>query len=188
LNKTVSPSMDILVSSNLERLLYDVTEHDAEQVAEWMKQLNTAGKYQVPPEVSDRVRDFFFAAWVDEAETRETIGRVYNDHEYVLDPHTAVAWRAAQKYRLLSSDDSYIIVLSTASPYKFCSTVLEGLGKAKDAGQFSPFEAAVKLSSETELPVPRQVTALENMPVVHKDVIAAEEMARCIKKTLGIMG
>ena len=187
LNKTVSPSMDILVSSNLERLLFDLTENDAAQIAEWMTQLNTAGQYQVSPEVDDRVRDLFFAAWVDEQETVETIGRVHNDFEYVLDPHTAVAWRAAQKYRLLSSDDTYIIVLSTASPYKFCKTVLEGIGKGDDIDENNPFDAAKRLSEETGLPVPQQVTALETMPVLHKDIIAAEEMAQHIKKTLGIV-
>ena len=188
LNKTVSPSMDILVSSNLERLLFDLTDNNAELTAEWMEQLNTAGKYQVTTEVADRVRDLFFAAWVDEEETRETIGRVYNDHEYVVDPHTAVAWRAAQKYRLLSSDNSYIVVLSTASPYKFCKTVLEGIGKANGLDETNPFAAAHILAEETDLSLPEQIAALEKMPVLHKDVIPAAKMAENIKKTLGILG
>lgn len=186
LNKTVSPSMDILVSSNLERLLFDLTENDATQVAEWMAQLTAAGKYQVSREVSERVRDMFFGAWIDERETVDTIGRVHNDFEYLIDPHTAVAWRAAEKYRLLSSDDSYIIVLSTASPYKFCTTVLEGIGKADGLDEKAPFAAAHRLAEETETSIPPQVTALETMPVVHKDVIAPEEMAQHIKMTLGI--
>ena len=186
LDKTVSPSMDILVSSNLERLLFDLTDNDAAQVAEWMAQLNAEGKYRVTPEVAERVRDLFFAAWVDEAETKETIGRVYNDHEYVLDPHTAVAWRAAQKYRLLSSDDTYIVVLSTASPYKFCKTVLEGIGKAEGLDEAAPFEAAHRLAEETELPLPEQIAVLEKLPVLHKEVIPADGMAGNIKKALGI--
>ena len=187
LNKTVSPSMDILVSSNLERLLFDLTDNDAAQVAEWMEQLNSNGKYQVSKEVADRVRELFFGTWIDERETVDTIGRVHNDFEYLIDPHTAVAWRAAEKYRLLSSDDSYIVVLSTASPYKFCKTVLEGIGKAEGLNENNPFEAAHCLAEETETPVPPQVTALETMPVLHKDVIAAEDMAQYIKKTLGIL-
>lgn len=188
LNKTVSPSMDILVSSNLERLLFDLTENDAIQVAEWMKQLNTEGTYQVSKDVADRVRELFFGAWIDEQETVDTIGRVHNDFEYLIDPHTAVAWRAAEKYRLLSSDDSYIVVLSTASPYKFCSTVLEGIGKAAGLDETDPFAAAHKLAEETETLIPPQVTALETMPVLHKNVIAAGEMAQNIKETLGIKG
>ena len=187
LNKTVSPSMDILVSSNLERLLFDLTDNDAAQVAEWMEQLNANGKYQVSKEVTDRVRELFFGTWIDERETVDTIGRVHNDFEYLIDPHTAVAWRAAEKYRLLSSDDSYIVVLSTASPYKFCKTVLEGIGKAEGLNENNPFDAAHRLAEETDMPVPQQVTALETMPVLHKDTIATEEMAMYIKKTLGIL-
>ena len=187
LNKTVSPSMDILVSSNLERLLFDLTDNDAAQVAEWMSQLNTVGKYQVSKDVADRVRDLFVGVWIDELETVDTIGRVRNDFEYLIDPHTAVAWRASEKYRLLSGDDSYIIVLSTASPYKFCSTVLKGIGKAEGLDETDPFSAAHCLSVETETEIPPQVKALETLPIIHKDVIAAEEMAQNIKKTLGIM-
>jgi threonine synthase len=187
LNKTVSPSMDILVSSNLERLLFELTDNDAAQVAEWMSQLNTVGKYQVSKDVADRVRDLFVGVWIDELETVDTIGRVRNDFEYLIDPHTAVAWRASEKYRLLSGDDSYIIVLSTASPYKFCSTVLKGIGKAEGLDETDPFSAAHCLSVETETEIPPQVKALETLPIIHKDVIAAEEMAQNIKKTLGIM-
>ena len=172
--------------TNLERLLFDLTENDAVQVAEWMKQLNTEGKYQVSKDVADRVREMFFGAWIDEQETVDTIGRVHNDFEYLIDPHTAVAWRATEKYRLLSSDDSYIVVLSTASPYKFCGTVLEGIGKAAGLDEADPFAAAHKLAEETETLIPPQVTALETMPVLHKDVIAAGEMAQHIKETLGI--
>jgi len=187
LNKTVSPSMDILVSSNLERLLFDLTDNDAAQVAEWMSQLNTVGKYQVSKDVAERVRDLFVGVWVDELETVDTIGRVHNDFEYLIDPHTAVAWRASEKYRLLSGDDSYVIVLSTASPYKFCSTVLKGIGKSEGLDETDPFSAAHCLSVETDTEIPPQVKALETLPVIHKDVIAAEEMAQNIKKTLGIM-
>ena len=187
LNKTVSPSMDILVSSNLERLLFDLTGNDAAQVAEWMSQLNTVGKYQVTKDVAEQVREIFFAAWVDEQETVDVIGRVHNDFEYLIDPHTAVAWRAAEKYRLLSGDDSYVIVLSTASPYKFCKTVLEGIGKNQELDEADPFAAAHSLAEETGTSVPPQVTALESLPVIHKEVISAAEMADNIKRSLGII-
>ena len=187
LNKTVSPSMDILVSSNLERLLFDLTDNDAAQVSEWMAQLNTVGKYQVSKEVAERVRDTFVGVWIDEQETVDAIGRVHNDYEYLIDPHTAVAWRAADKYRLMSGDDSYVIVLSTASPYKFCNTVLEGIGKARELDETNPFEAAHRLAEETVTSVPPQITNMETLPVIHKDVIDAEEMAEQIKRTLGII-
>jgi threonine synthase len=128
-HKTMSPSMDILVSSNLERLLFDVTGGDSERVAAWMQELQTQGFYTVAKEYCSQIKDSFFGAWVDEVETAETISRTFNDTHYVLDPHTAVAYRALEKYRLLTSDETYSIVLSTASPYKFSSSVLAALGK-----------------------------------------------------------
>ena len=115
--KTISPSMDILVSSNLERLLYSVTDEDSEKVTEW-KQLNTEGVYNVGEKIHKKITSAFFGAWVDEQETTETIRRVYNDSKYLLDPHTAVAWRACEKYRLVTSDDRYAVVVSTAC--RFC--------------------------------------------------------------------
>lgn len=190
--KTGSPSMDILLSSNLERLLYDITEEDSEQVALWMDQLSATDKYQVPGIVTERIRDLFFGAWVDEQETLDTIGTVYNDNSYVLDPHTAVAWQAAQKYRLLSSDDTYMIVLSTASPYKFCHTVLAGLGKGEGLDDSHPFEAARRLREETAWigpewhEMPPQIAELETLPILHKDVIGPHAMGEAVKKALGI--
>ena len=95
--KTVSPSMDILVSSNLERLLYSVTEHDAARVADYMKRLNTEGHYEIDSDDLKQIQSQFFGAWVDELETKEAIGRIYNDYHYLMDTHTAVAWRAMEK-------------------------------------------------------------------------------------------
>lgn len=190
--KTGSPSMDILLSSNLERLLYDVTDEDSEQVSLWMEQLAAVGKYEVPGPVADRIRDLFFGAWADEQETLDTIGAVYNDNSCLLDPHTAVAWKAAQKYRLLSSDETYMIVLSTASPYKFSRTVLEGLGKADGLDDSRPLEAAYRLQAEASWmgaewqALPPQVAGLKALPVLHKDVIEPSAMAESVKKTLGI--
>ena len=188
--KTDSPSMDILVSSNLERLLFDVTDHDAEQVAAWMTQLAEEGRYQVSNKVAEQIRDFFFGVWADRQETLDTIGKVYNDHSYVIDPHTAVAWCAAKKYRLLSSDETYTIVLSTASPYKFCHSVLEGLGKNEGVSEQQPFEAARKLFAETgwtegkDCRFPNPIAELEKAEVLHQDVVEQEGMAEAVRNTL----
>ena len=132
--KTVSPSMDILVSSNLERLLYAITNENAEKVDALMDKLNTEGSYKIEEEHLKIIQSEFFAAWVDEVETKEAIARVYSDYNYLMDTHTAVAWRALEKYRLLTSDETFTIVLSTASPYKFCDSVLEALEDAKNLG------------------------------------------------------
>lgn len=186
LHKTLSPSMDILVSSNLERLLFDLTGGKGPQVAEWMEALNSEGAYQVPATVLEDIRYLFYASWADEQETLDTIGSAYNDFQYVLDPHTAVAWHALAKYRLVSSDESYGIVLSTASPYKFSQSVLEGLNKADKVTGDGPFAAAHALHEVTELPLPAQITKLEQLPVLHKDIIAPQDMAAAILATLDI--
>ena len=183
--KTVSPSMDILVSSNLERLLYSITGNDDARVSEWMQQLATNGTYNVGEKVNNSILEEFFGAWVDELETEETIGRVFNDDGYLLDPHTAVAWRACEKYRLVSSDDTYCIVLSTASPYKFSDVVLKATGSEDDA-KLAPFDGLRKLHELSGLPVPEPMLAMETLPVLHKDVIEAGEMKAAVKTALKV--
>lgn len=180
--KTISPSMDILVSSNLERLLYSVTDEDSEKVTEWMQQLNTEGVYNVGEKIHKKITSAFFGAWVDEQETAETIRRVYNDSKYLLDPHTAVAWRACEKYRLVTSDDRYAVVVSTASPYKFSGSVYEAV---KNGGEeLHSFDALHKLHELTGVPVPEKMLQLENMPVLHKEVIEPENMAEAVKNSI----
>jgi threonine synthase len=186
LHKTISPSMDILVSSNLERLLYDMTGGKSDLIANWMEQLNTEGTYAIPTDLGDDIRYLFQGFWVDEQETKDTIGAVFNDFGYVLDPHTAVAWHALEKYRLVSSDETYAIVLSTASPFKFSQSVLEGLNKGETVQGDDPFAAARQLHDVTGLPVPPQVTKLQGAPVLHKDIIVPEQMTAAILDTLEV--
>ena len=181
--KTVSPSMDILVSSNLERLLYSVTEHDAARVADYMKRLNTEGHYEIDSEDLKQIQSQFFGAWVDELETKEAIGRIYNDYHYLMDTHTAVAWRAMEKYRFLTSDETYTVVLSTASPYKFADSVLAALDDAQPQGS-NPFELLQKLHADTGAEIPPRMLALENMPVLHSEVIPADKMELAVVKNL----
>lgn len=182
--KTISPSMDILVSSNLERLLYNITENDAERVSEYMAQLNNEGFYKIESEDLKKIQRQFFGAWVDEVETKEAIGRIYNDYGYLMDTHTAVAWRAMEKYRFLTSDETYTIVLSTASPYKFANSVLSALMDAAVPAGSDPFELLHKLHAKTDVPVPPRMLALETMPVLHTSVIKASEMEETVKNNL----
>jgi threonine synthase len=146
-HKTISPSMDILVSSNLERLLYEVTDHDSVQVSKWMEELQTKGTYSVDRNIQERILNTFFGTWVDEIETSETIGNVFTNYRYLLDPHTAVAYRALEKYRLLTSDNTYSIVLSTASPFKFSKVVLSALEPDADFTRLDDFQILDKLST-----------------------------------------
>ncbi len=181
--KTASPSMDILVSSNLERLLYSVTEHDAARVADYMKRLNTEGHYEIDSDDLKQIQSQFFGAWVDELETKEAIGRIYNDYYYLMDTHTAVAWRAMEKYRFLTSDETYTVVLSTASPYKFADSVLAALDDAQPQSS-NPFELLQKLHADTGTEIPPRMLALENLPVLHSEVIPADKMELAVVKNL----
>ena len=180
---TSSPSMDILVSSNLERLLYSVTEHDAARVADYMKRLNTEGHYEIDSDDLKQIQSQFFGAWVDELETKEAIGRIYNDYHYLMDTHTAVAWRAMEKYRFLTSDETYTVVLSTASPYKFADSVLAALDDAQPQSS-NPFELLQKLHADTGAEIPPRMLALENLPVLHSEVIPADKMELAVVKNL----
>ena len=173
---TVSPSMDILVSSNLERLLYHASNCNAEKVAGYMEQLNTEGIYEVDREALRKIRSEFFGAWVDEIETKETIARVYKECDYVMDTHTAVAWRALEKYRYLPDvDNTYSVVLSTASPYKFADSVLSAI-KEENVEVGNVFDLLRELQAETGMEIPSRMLALENAEIIHKEVISAANM------------
>lgn len=183
--KTVSPSMDILVSSNLERLLYHVSEGDTEKVAGYMEKLNTEGIYEIDREALRQIRSEFFGAWVDEFETKETIGRIYKENGYVLDTHTAVAWRALEKYRYLPEDsDTYTVVLSTASPFKFANSVLSAMEEEPVEAE-NPFDLLRQLSEKTGLKIPARMQALEDAEILHKEVVPAEKMELTVISNIG---
>lgn len=168
--RTSSPSMDILVSSNLERLLYYVSEGDTEKVSAWMSALKNDGVYRVDERVHARIRACFSAGFADEAATKRTIARVWNEHKYLCDPHTAVAVSVAEDYRK-SADygGNKCVVLSTASPYKFPAAVLSAI--APDAPRGDEFALLRTLQDITALPIPKNLAALADMPVLHTDVI-----------------
>ena len=126
-HKTTSPSMDILVSSNLERMLYLLSDGDDAYVAGLMRQLRDEGRYQVTDKMLARLHEIFSCACCDDAQAAEVMGRVWREHGYVCDPHTAVAWHAADAF-MEQADGAPVVVLSTASPYKFPAAVLSALG------------------------------------------------------------
>ncbi|MDU2066203.1 MAG: threonine synthase, partial [Sporomusaceae bacterium] len=117
--KTSSPSMDILVSSNLERLLYLATQGDSEKVTTWMTELKTKGDYAITGDLAKALSEDFYALWANETEITATIHEVFTASSYLLDPHTAVAWHTAKVYRERTGDERHCIVVSTASPFKF---------------------------------------------------------------------
>ena len=125
---TTSPSMDILVSSNLERMIFELSNHDDELVRNCMKSLSETGRYEVKGIVKSNLQKLFAAGYCDDEQTKETIGRMWKENGYLIDPHTAVAFHVLEQYRERTGDDTVTLVVSTASPFKFCSAVLDALG------------------------------------------------------------
>ena len=170
--KTTSPSMDILVSSNLERLLY-LLSGDTKLVAELMQELNTQGVYTVPAQLLEKIQSQFWAACCDDARAAEIIGRVYKEDGYLCDPHTASGWAAAEDYVAETGDHRPMVVLSTASPYKFPAAVLTAIGGDTSGDEFTQM---ARLSQITGVPVPKNLASLQGKPEKHTQVIDKDKM------------
>ncbi len=170
--KTTSPSMDILVSSNLERLLY-LLSGDASLVSDLMRQLNQEGSYTVPSQLLEKIQSLFWAAYCDDARAEEIMGRVYREFGYLCDPHTASGWAAAEDYVNETGDKRPMVVLSTASPYKFPAAVLKAIGGDLSGSEFDQMKRLETLSC---VPIPKNLSSLEGKPEKHTGVINKEDM------------
>ena len=178
---TMSPSMDILISSNLERLLFMETGDDR-QVKAWMEALAQQGSYTVPKELLARLQEDFAFGWCSEEDTRIEIGKRYAAG-YLMDTHTAVASRVLADYRASSGDGKCAVVLSTASPYKFCDHVLRAVGAEAEG---SGTQLIDTLSAVTHTPVPRPLAGLDKREVRFDQVVEKSEMADAVLGMLGI--
>ena len=172
LHKTVSPSMDILVSSNLERLLYLMSE-DAPMVAELMQKLNKEGFYQVPQELLAQIQAEFWGGCCDDAGAKRTIGKAFKETGYLCDTHTATGWAVAEDYRAQTGDGRPMVVLSTASPYKFPAAVLSSLEENNEPDEF---EKMNRLQELTGVQIPANLASVRYKKDLHTDVISKEEM------------
>ena len=172
LHKTDSPSMDILVSSNLERLLY-LLSGDTALVADLMKQLNEQGFYTVPETLKAAIDAEFWADYAGDAEAFETIRKVWAARGYLCDTHTAVGWAVAENYVNQTGDTRPMVVLSTASPYKFPKAVLEALGGDLSGDEFALMD---RLAEMTGVAIPKNLATLKGKPERHTGVIHKEEM------------
>lgn len=166
--KTTSPSMDILVSSNLERLLY-LLSGDTALVAGLMKDLSEQGFYRVPDALLGAIQAEFAAGYCNDAQAEAVIGRVYRERGYLMDPHTACGWAAAEAHR----GDAPTVVLSTASPYKFSTAVLTAIGADTSGSEYDRME---RMQTLTGIPIPPALAALRTKPERHTGVIPKEKM------------
>lgn len=183
--KTTSPSMDILVSSNLERLLYDMTGGNDALVASWMKSLNDAGVYTVNAEVKAKMDELFYGGYCDEQGTKAAIKEMFETENYLIDPHTAVAVNVYQQYLQETGDlETPAIIASTASPYKFAASVLEALTGEK--GQGSEFDKVAELSALTGTQIPQPIADLQQKPLRFAQVCNIAGMEMAVLGTLGI--
>ena len=172
LHKTVSPSMDILVSSNLERLLYFMSA-DTELVAKLMCDLNTEGFYTVPDTLKKAISQEFWAGCCDDAKTHQTIAKVWKEQRYLCDTHTAAGWAVAEEYVEATGDTAPMVVLSTASPYKFPAAVLSSLEASAETDEWKQMD---RLAELTGVPVPGNLQGLQQKKELHTDVIPKDRM------------
>lgn len=180
---TVSPSMDILISSNLERMLYELTDHNDKQVSAWQEALKTEGKYTVTDEVLSKLKALFVGGYCDEEKTYKTIKDTFVKYGYLIDTHTAVAVSVYNDYKEETGDKRPVVIASTASPYKFANSVLEALEETVPENEF---DAADKLSSVTNTNIPAPIAALKTATVRFNNVCEKQDMNKVVLNHLGI--
>ena len=180
---TNSPSMDILISSNLERLLYHLAEEEPGEVRELMDSLAKDGCYTVPENIKKGLDELFSAGSADEAQITEAIGALYKEEHYLMDTHTAVGYKVWKDYAEKTGDSAPVLIAATASPYKFASAIAESIGVPEGE---DPFETIDNLSKATGLPVPGGLKGLRERSIVHKEAIKREDMKQRVKQLLGL--
>ncbi|MGI6001601.1 threonine synthase [Lachnoclostridium sp. An131] len=180
---TSSPSMDILISSNLERLIYRIAGEDDRADAAFMKNLAEKGVYEITPAMREKLGDFY-GNFATEQETAQTIQSLYDRTGYVIDPHTAVASCVYEKYKADTGDKAKAVIASTASPYKFTGSVMRAIGQNCDGKD--DFQLADELSALSGTEIPRAVEEIRTAPVLHDTVVEISEMKEAVKAFLGI--
>lgn len=183
---TTSPSMDILISSNLERLIYRIAGSDADKNRALMTSLNTDGKYDITPEMKEQLKDFY-GNYASEEETAATIKDLYDKTGYVIDTHTAVAATVFAKYVEETKDDNKTVIASTASPFKFTRSVMKAIDDKYGSEAIGDFELVDELSKIGNIKVPNAIEEIRNADVLHDTVCEVGEMKAVVKKFLGIL-
>lgn len=183
LKLTTSPSMDILISSNLERLLFEISNRDSNIINKLIYDLNNKGHYKISNNMRDNL-DTFIGYYATDDNVAETINHVFEKYNYLIDTHTAVAYYCLEKYKNKTQNKSKSIILSTASPFKFSKDVLKSLGYNSD--NLDDFEIINKLSSITNTTIPNPINALKTKIILHENLYESFELKSAIKNYLGI--
>ena len=181
---TSSPSMDILISSNLERLIYWAAGNDAKKNVEFMTALTKEGVYEITPQMQEKLKDFY-GNYASEEETAEAIRTLYEKTGYILDTHTAVAASVYGKYKAETKDEqTATVIASTASPFKFSRSVMDAIDPKYDA--MEEFELIDELSKIGNVKIPNAIEEIRNAPVRHKATCEVDEMPKVVKEFLGM--
>ena len=180
---TISPSMDILISSNLERLLYHLCGEDDAQIREWFGKLAETGRYEVTDEVKAVLSEEFYAGCCNDDETKACIKEIYDKYSYTCDTHTAVAVKVYEDYKAATGDTTRTVIASTASPYKFSGSVLSALGESTDSDEFT---LVSRLAEVSKLPVPASLAALKDKEIRFSETIEKQDMKEYVFRALGI--
>lgn len=180
---TNSPSMDILISSNLERLIYKIAGNDTEKNRNFMEQLGAEGKYEITEEMKEKLREFY-GNYANEEETAQTIRQVYEETGYVLDTHTAVGKAVYEKYKKETQDNTKTVIASTASPFKFTRSVMTAIDKKYE--DMEDFQLVDELSELAKIPVPQAIEEIRTAEIRHNTTAQVSQMAETVMKILGI--
>ena len=180
---TTSPSMDILISSNLERLIYLLCGKDAEKNASFMRSLTETGKYEISSEMKEELKDFV-GSFAKEEEVFDTIHEIYEKTGYVIDTHTAVAATADKRYKEKAQSKEKSVVISTASPFKFTRNVMKAIAPAVDDAD--DFKLVDELSRLAKVKIPAAIEEIRQAKVLHEQVCDVDKMQDIVKESLGI--
>lgn len=184
--KTISPSMDILISSNLERLLYHIADRDHNKVTRWMADLQETGQYQIDEHSKNKIQEIFWSDYANEEETLHTISTVHRRFGYIIDTHTAVAMKVYEKYTEATTDGTKTIVASTASPFKFNDSVVKAILGEQAVQDQDELQLLHVLAKTGGTDIPTGLKNLDHKPIRHKTITGSEGMAETVKDILGI--
>ena len=184
--RTISPSMDILISSNFERFLFEISGHDSEKIAAWYRELHDKGFFRVDEEYRQRWQDLFIGDFTGDEETLQEIKKTYEDKKYLLDTHTGVGVRVYRNYAQRTGDQTKTIIDATANPYKFNQAVLEAIAGEEAVTGKDEFSVLQELHRITGMPIHRALKDLDKRPVVYNRVIEKSGIKQAIRDILGI--
>ena len=183
---TISPSMDILISSNLERFLYDLSDGDDKLITDLMTKLNTDGKYEVPADIKAKMQELFDADCCDDKETMASIKKTFAESGYVMDTHTAVGKCVYDKYVAKTNDNAKTVIASTASPFKFNQSVLIALEDYNFVAGKDEFELLDLLEKKSGMKIPQSLAELKDRTPIFDTVVEKEEMANTVSDFLKV--